>query len=602
MKQLSHITIVCILIVSAFFVKTARWDGYGGVNWKDQFGSGDAKGYYAYLPQLFLKHDLSHQDPKLQYVNKTGQGYVNKYFTGTAVFWSPFFGLTTLYNKAKGQTSDGYTASYKKMISVAALFWLLIALLCLAEVLKMMKFSPLIASLTLLLIYFGTNLFFYSVLEPTMSHLYSFTALSALLCFGLKYFREGKNWYLFISILSFGLGILLRPTNVVWMVCLLPFLAGGLKPLREAVFRLPVILMGAGILFLIASIQCGAWYLQTGHWFLRPYAGEGFYFFHPELFRVLFGFQKGWLVYTPMAALAILGFIPIYKRDKTMFYSFLALLCVFTYTIAAWWSWTFADSFGHRAFIDLYPVVAILLAFTLNDIPRMVAGRLRFLTEIDTRFILRSVCFVCMGVSLIQTYQFYQHILHYNSMDWKRYKYVFLKTAPRYIGCLGGCVDLQPYSRQEPETVYVSNNDFSKPLADWNTLKPTPYLNKSCLFFNGEEYGATLTIPADSKIYAAEKFFVKVDLSRYEPLRNSSSEVMLVANIQNDKHENEYYSAFAINDEPSDIEGDLRTFHYSLEIPGIKDKNSKLILYLWNKQRQVFYLTDLNVEIKRVFP
>jgi hypothetical protein len=602
MKHLSKITIFIILLISAYFVKTARWDGYGGENWKEQFSSGDAKGYYAYLPQLFIKHDLSHQDPKLLYVNKTDKGYVNKYFIGNSIFWSPFFGTAYVYTKLKGQTSDGYTGPFKKIISIAALFWLCIALFCLREALRMMGFNEIIISLTLLLITLGTNLFYYAVLEPTMSHLYSFTVLCALLCFGRKYFSNGKTTHLLISILAFGLGILLRPTNILWMVCLLPYLAGGFPSLRQKMFRPPVIAAVLGIIGILIFLQLGIYYLETGHWFVRTYAGEGFYFLHPEWIGVLVGFQKGWFIYTPLAALGLLGLIPLYKKDRLAFWSFLCILFLFTYTIAAWWSWTFADSFGHRAFIDLYPIVAVMLAYALANFPTLLSSKLRFLSLTDTSFIFYAACFLCLAINLIQTYQFYNHILHYNSMDWKRYKYVFLKTTPKYVDCLGGCVDLQPYSRQEPKLIYSEDQDFSKPLPGWSTMQPEPFNGKMALHFTENEFGAMRLFENKPPFTGVEKLFVKVSLTRYEPQRNSSSGVLFVEDISNSKKEHEYYTPFPINDEPADLEGDMRTYHYNMEIPGIQGKDSNLAFYIWNIKHQNFYITDIKIEVYQIFP
>ncbi len=33
-----------------------------------------------------------------------------------------------------------------------------------------------------------------------------------------------------------------------------------------------------------------------------------------------------------------------------------------TYLIASWWDWQFGGSYGHRGFVDLFPVLAIGLA------------------------------------------------------------------------------------------------------------------------------------------------------------------------------------------------------------------------------------------------
>ena len=603
MKHFPRISIVFILLVCCYFMVSERWNGNNGTNWKYQFSTCDGRGYNAYLPQFFLKHDLGHQDEKEMYVNKTQYGkYVNKYFIGNAICWSPFFGAAAVYTHIRGEQSDGYTGAYCKIISLAALFWLGLALLCLVEILKMMGIRDLVIGLTLIFISLGTNLFYYSVLEPTMSHLYSFSTLCCLICFGMKYFRTGRSYFLWLSILAFCLSVMIRPINGVWIVCLLPWIAGGFAPLREKLLNIRVILMGAVCLGFFMFLQFGAYYLETGHWLVRTYVGEGFRFLQPELIKVLAGFRKGWFIYTPLALVAMTGFIPLWRNDKRAAYSILLALILHIYIIASWWSWSFADSFGHRAFIDLYGLVAILLACSLNYFPDYLSGKIKWLDSVSVDFVFISFCVILMTFNFIQTYQFDKGIMHVNSMDWKRYKYIFLKVAPEYENCLGGNSDLLPYSSRKPELIYSSDNDFSHPLPDWNVLKPESLHGKFALHFNGEEYGAVLTVPLQKELCDCNKLFARISITRFEPGRNSANGCLLVANSQNTAKQNEYYYAFPINNQPADTEGSLQTFTYEEEIPCLKAADSHLSLYLWNQKRQNFYITHMKVEIFKIIP
>jgi len=601
-KHLPNLTILLLALICAYFIKSANWEGPQGDQWKEQFSSGDAKGYYAYLPEYFIKHDLSKQDPKFLYVNKTAYGNVDKYFIGNSLLWSPFFGATYIYAKLSHQSADGYSEPFKKMISIAALFWLLIGLSCLSGILRSLHFSDLLISITLILITLGTNLFHYVVMEPAMSHVYSFSMLCILMYCGMRYFRTERKLDLLICTLAFTIGVLLRPTNLLWMICLLPFIAGGMGPLRQKLLRPGVLLIVLPAAGFLCFLQLGAYYLETGHWFLRTYSDEGFYLFRPEIIQVLVGFKKGWFVYTPLAALAMIGFVPLYRQNKTAFYSFLSSFVILLLTISTWWSWFYAESFGHRGFIDLYPILAILLAYTLNYLPAKLGRMFPFLTEQYYVFILRSACWILLTINLIQTYQYYNHILEYDCMDWNRYKFVFLKTSSRYESCLGGTMDMQPYSTQNPKQIYHADNTFAQPVAGWNTM-PLGLLNgKKVLHFAGEEYGAVLTIPTDSSYTAGKKLFARMSITRYEEQKNASSGVMLVVEIWNSKHEQEFYNAFPINDFPADREQDLRTFHSNLEIPCPADPSSTFKIYIWNKKKQDFYLTDIKIDLEEILP
>ncbi|MFI5151054.1 MAG: hypothetical protein ACHQRM_15065 [Bacteroidia bacterium] len=605
-KHFPAYCILFILLLCTWFMVTERWNGHGGAYWKEQLNTSDAKGYYAYLPECFLKQDLSDQDPEQVYVNQTRYGKgVNKYFIGNALCWSPFFGGAVAYTHLSGEESDGYTEAFKKSISIAALFWLGIGLFCLAEVFKMLGIGEIIAGITLLLITLGTNLFYYATLQPTMSHLYSFTMLCALLCFGIKYFRTGKLLYQILFLLAFSMSMLIRPVNMIWIILLLPWLGGGFRPLWQRFFRGRALLFSVLIPALFIFLQCGAWYLQTDHWFVQTYAGEGFYFLHPELFQVLFEFRKGWFIYTPIAFLALAGLYPLFKKDTYAGICLFLALLVHTYLTASWWSWSFADSFGHRAFIDLYTLVAILLAYSLQFIPERIAVILPKLSRGLIRVVFIGIGGLLLALNLVQTYQAEVEILHQNSMDWERYQYIFLKTGDRYIHCLGGNSDLMPYTSSDPEVIYSVDTDFSRPLAGWTIMEAKPSSltgNKPALHFKGNEFGVTFELPSSPDLSTCQKLFAHISITRYEPVANSSSGCLLVKDILDPQNKSEYYYAFRINNTPSSTDGNLRTFQYDEEIPCFKNPGSKLRIYLWNQQKQEFYITHMKVEILRIAP
>ncbi|HXC03805.1 MAG TPA: hypothetical protein VNZ86_03585, partial [Bacteroidia bacterium] len=265
MKKFPRIAIVFTLLICAWFMVTVRWNGNEGQAWKDQFNTCDAHGYYAYLPEFFIKHDLSHQDPKEMYVNRSSNGkMVNKYFIGNAICWTPFFGGAAIYSAIRGQHSDGYTEAFKKSISIAALCWLALGLYCLAGILQLMGIRDLIAGLTIILITLGTNLFHYVVIEPAMSHLYSFSTLSCLVYAVMHYRRDKRKSMLWMAIVALSLSILIRPVNGVWILCLMPWMSGGIIPFIATFWNRTVILRLALVLGFLAFLQCGAWYLETG--------------------------------------------------------------------------------------------------------------------------------------------------------------------------------------------------------------------------------------------------------------------------------------------------------------------------------------------------
>lgn len=602
MKKLPFITILFTVLVCGYFMKSGGWEGRTGDNWKNTLNGYDSKAYYSYLPAFFIKHTLKITDSTLPYVNVTDKGIFNKHFVGPAVLWSPFFAAALEYSRLKGNHVNAYSALFIKAIGIAALFWLFIGLYCLWKTLKLFDIPEGIISLTILLIFFGTNLFYYSYQEYAMAHLYSFSLLSVFLYTGIKYARTERKIFLVLMCVAFGLSVIVRPTAICLLPCLVPLLCGGIKNMFHIFLKPIPILIFIVVVIPVLFIQCGAWYWETGHWYLRSYADEGFYFFHPQLFKVLFSFQNGWFIYTPVAVLSLTGFINLYKTNRISFYFCSLAIILWWYLVASWWCWSYEDGFEHRAFIDIYPIIAIGLAYLFpfknnkgyaSTSPK---GRKRMTG------ILVFICALCLSLNLVQTYQYYKNILVPYWMDWKSYKYVFLKTSDKYIDCLGGQKDLPPYSNKLPQLVFSSQLNFSQPGESWRFKQPEMLYGKPAIHFAGDEFGTSVEIPADSVYNKGKRYYAKITLSRFEPTGNSSSGVLLVHDDVDTNHHHESYQAFAINDYPSGNDSNSRTYHYAIDIACLKSKGSRMYFYIWNPRHQNFYLTGLSMEIYRVFP
>src|SRR5207244_9695326 len=122
------------------------------------------------------------------------------------------------------------------------------------------------------------------------------------------------------------------------------------------------IFLFAFIIGVFVFVQTLFWKLQTENWIVWSYTGEGFYFTRPAIFNVLFSYDKGWFVYTPLVALAMFGFFPLWKMNRGAAISIALTLIAAVYFTAAWWCWDYANSFGMRPLIDFYALVAVLIA------------------------------------------------------------------------------------------------------------------------------------------------------------------------------------------------------------------------------------------------
>ena len=245
----------------------------------------------------------------------------------------------------------------------------------------------------MLLIFFATNLFEYSITYPSMSHVYSFFAIAWLIYSVKKYFVFQRRITLISTFIAFAFIVLIRPANSL-ILLLIPFLAEDKSTLvsipRKLTADSKILFYCMLIFFTLIFIQLLAWHLETGHFITWSYTGERFNFTKPELFNFLFSYRKGFFVYTPVMFIACFGIISVYAENKYRGYSLLFFLLVTIYVLSSWWNWYYGDSFGMRSMIDFYPVFAFLLAKLFlslhSSIAKIVLISLSFLPFTSTRF------------------------------------------------------------------------------------------------------------------------------------------------------------------------------------------------------------------------
>ncbi|NVO20411.1 MAG: hypothetical protein HXX13_11960 [Bacteroidetes bacterium] len=403
--------------------------------YKDGSMEADGKGYYAYLPAIFIYHDLSfgffdtienkvYENPNLKYnYLRTYNGdTINKYFSGTAVCMLPFFLLGHLTTLLACTIADGYSYYYMLWIHIGALFYLFVGLFALQQLLRTYEIEEKWISLTMAAAVFGTNLFYYTLTEYSMSHLYSFTMITAFLLMARRYFKQNLPVSLFLSFIFLGITCLIRPVNCIILLTV-PFIAGDYQILKQGIVSLKDhwywFLGGMLISLIILSIQPLIYYLQTGSFLVYSYPGEGFNFKDPHISDVLFSYRKGLFIYTPLTLLSLAGLILLWKDNKYGFTMSAIFLLAFTYMVSSWHMWFYGGSFSQRVFIDILALFSILLAMSLQKLPK---GWIR-------------KCYISLVVVLIlfcqfQTYQYRHMVIHWSDMTKERYWNNFFKLNP----------------------------------------------------------------------------------------------------------------------------------------------------------------------------
>ncbi len=337
--------------------------------------SWDVSGYYFYLPAIFIYKDLKkvafrdsiHEkyrpaDAPYQAFQHSSGHYVMKYACGLAVQYLPFFLVAHALAPRLGYPADGFSRPYQVAISLGSLLVALIGLWLLRRNL-LAYFSDTTTAITLLLIVLGTNYLDYAAINGAMTHNYLFTLYAGLTALTMSWYKSPTlPKAVGIGLLT-GLAALTRPTEI--LVALIPLLWGldGWKARLEFWRKhLPHLLAAMVMCGLVGSLQLIYWKNTTGQWLVYSYEDQGFSWLSPHIDQGVFSFRAGWLVYTPMMGLALLGFVPLYQRQRSVFWAILAFFALFLYVTFAWDIWWYGGSLGQRAMVQSYAVLAFPLA------------------------------------------------------------------------------------------------------------------------------------------------------------------------------------------------------------------------------------------------
>ena len=556
----------------------------------------DGRGYFSYLPATIIHQDLQYgfleeinakywQSKPLDFIVEVDGQTVNKYTSGVAVLWLPFFLLAHFLSIILGWEADGYAAPYQIAIAFSALVYLYLGLRFLAKLMREFQLKEWAISCSLLLIVLATNLLHYAVHEVSMSHVYSFFAVSAFMYFAMRWLRH--NGSLFWVAIFLAMIMLIRPTNVM-VILLLPFLAGSWNVCREkivAAFKQPLdLVLSLVIGFMILSIQLLFYKAQTGSFLVDSYPEEGFNFLQPELFNVLFSYRKGLLIWSPFILLSFFGFFSVLKRSRLMALSLFAFIGAGTYLIAAWHMWYFGGSFGHRAFIDMYPVFAVMIGFFFSgsaSLSIFISGLISF-------------C-VLVPLNLVQTYQFSDGIIPFDGMNAKKYRQVWLKTHHSFAGVFDPYALRSKYTGKDSVSVY-HNLDSEQGWGNEQQLTTeTNYTGSGCAVMNpGEMYGITFRkrmgeLGIDAPDLVRVSFWAKAE---------SRSTTALMVISQQDSTGNAYsWQAVPLG---LDIKGTGRwcKMEFVRELAPAKDASDEMLLYILKENPQeVLYYDDLEIRL-----
>lgn len=409
------ILLICLIFILIFFL---NFSFDGNMNYHNEeipIIAGDGVGYYDHLPFYIIRGEFSFEN-----LAKESEltPYWNKYNIGGAVMVLPFFLLAHLLTYIFNFPSDGYSILYQYSAGLAGLTYSLLGVVFLKKVLNK-HFSEGISLLTLTAIIFGTNLLYYSTIASTMSHAFSFFLVSVLILLVPTWYKQPDCKNTFLLSLICGLLILVRLNNALFLFIFLLYGISEPKEIKEKLLFFKDNMGKIGLMILIIAVifvpQLITWKLTYNSWFVFTYAQEKLSFSSPRVAQVLFSLRRGLFFWSPVLLISIFGFPLIQRKIKKYFLAIFIFFPLFIYMNSSMSRWWFGASFGHRGFVEIFPLLALPLAL-VYDSAKTKRSKVA-ITIITTLFIIYS---------LIQMYLYWWGFIPFDEITMFSYLRLFI--------------------------------------------------------------------------------------------------------------------------------------------------------------------------------
>ncbi len=509
-------SILAFFLCCTMIIGTALWYPKWEQPQTEATLSWDVAGYYLYLPAAIIYKDLKKLSFKDDITNKyhpssefyqaylqENGNYVMKYPIGLAILYLPFFLLAHLFAIGTAYPTDGFSLPYQFGISWGSICIAAIGLWMMRKIL-LLYFSELIVGLTLILVVFATNYLNYTAIDGSMSHNWVFTLVAYLIWQTIHWYKSPSFGRSTAIAACIGLAALSRPTDI--LICLIPLFWGlsSISTFQERLIfwkkHILQLLLIVAVVAAIGSIQLVYWKYASGNWLVYSYQDQGFSWLWPHIKDVLFSYRKGWLVYTPIMVLSLIGFIPLYKRYRFLFWGVAIYFGLHFYLTAAWDIWWYGGSFGQRALIQAYPVLLFPIAALLTMLLTPFANQPKQIKKSNLSLSVKRIglflfATTCIWLNCMQTYQAHGHGFEVDAMTKAYYWRIFGKAKPTDLDkkLLDTKEDYQG-ERKNINSIYTNNFEQYVDTVAY-TKEYAHSGNQALLISTNNKYTPTINIP-----------------------------------------------------------------------------------------------------------
>lgn len=569
--------------------------------------SWDVFGYYLYLPAYFIYDDLG----KLGFieevfdkyrpagdfhhaVKQANGNYVMKYPMGMAVIYSPLFAIGHIGATFSEYPADGFSRPYQFAIWLGCIFYAVLGLFILRKIL-LRYVSDLSVAISLLIIGVGTNYLNYVSFDGAMTHNALFTIFASIFYLTISW-HENPGWQKALGIgLLAGLAALTRPTEII--ILLLPLLWGVVdkqsliekaKQLWE--YRLHMLILGAGV-FCVGVLQLIYWKSYSGNFLYYSYEDQGFtWLWGHHIFDGLFSYRKGWLTYTPVMILALIGFLPLFQKHKKVFASIAGFSLLNLYIIYAWDIWWYGGSFGARPVIQSYALLALPLAVLIQEV---LTSQKLWLQILSIAFII-----LCIDLNGMMTWQAHskEGIWEAEYMTKAYYWKIFGTSHPDKADKIFLDVRHELQDEDDMQRTVLYFNNFENDTLNLTNVKHV-YEGAKSLLLNGEKQYSSSFISPLSSLNAEEDSWIKVSCQAFytQMQWNQWQQAQMITQFI---REGKVYRATSARFQRTTDAWRWHDFHYEMKFPRNWKATDEVKVYFWNagSNTEVF-IDDWKIEL-----
>ena len=569
--------------------------------------SWDVYGYYLYLPATFIYDDLGLQNN--EWISKTrekykpsstfyqaAQGEGNKkiivYNIGYSIIYAPGFFIANALAPSLGYEKDGFSKPYQISLLITALMFTIIGLLLFRKI-SLNYFSDKVTAIIILITIVGTNYFFQSTFDGVMPHNLLFTLNCFIIWFTIKWHKDRtlKN----ISILAFFIGFatICRPTELLWVLVPLFWNVTNKELFLEKIsflFKNYIQLLSSFLIVLgLVFIQLFYNKYAAGNFLVVNLHSEGFSFLSPYTLDFLFSYKKGWLVYTPIMMLGIIGFYYLYKIENKLFLSLFLFLFFHIYVASSWECWWYATSFSQRPMVESYAMMLFPIGYFIVGIQN------------QKKWIYRSAIVIIILLiifNLFQTWQFKKGIIDGERMTKSYYWKVFGSAEnndenKKYLS-------VDRYQAVFSEYDFYRNNYFKKELL-FNDFENEQDNFVDTLAISGKSYLLSEQNPyspgfEQKYIDLTNKNFmwIRASVWVYLTVPYSESNSCIVISTETKGKSYKYLSS---NYDNFNVKPNVWTeIHLDYLTPDIRHNDDKVKIYFWNMGKSPVLIDNFKVD------